>query len=682
MKLKKTDRKNKPLFRNSIKVKLTVVFCVPVLLMVLLVIIIYNKATDTITQNYENATLSTLNEMADYLDLGFAGVQTNAIAYINDTNLQAYYQQKLSGDKVAETAQFKATKSAVSILSSADGFINNIFIFGDYGNDITTLRVGNDAYQTYMGSDEGKAWENRKSNFIWAGYHPSLDQVYKLDTDTYSISLIYKMSSKKGFVVMDIEKEQILQLLKKLDLGAGGKAGFVTGDNRETSINSEEEYFTKQDFYQELVSAKETSKALYKEVNGKKYLILFSRIKSADSLLYLMIPEEQILSKMDSIRTLTILFTVITIIISMGIGMLFAADISNVLGKIGKEMKKIAGGNLNGNLKIKRKDEFGVLVDDISEMILSVKTLLQKAIQVSENISEFSALLGEDSNEILSASKNIMSAVKEIDTGIQINAEGTQTCLSQMAELAYKIDSIFSESSIIETAIKSTRNVTEKGNYIILDLNEKSKKTNEITKDIITEIMELQQQTQLIDNIVVMISEIAQQTNLLSLNASIEAARAGISGRGFVVVAAEVRKLAEQSVEAVEKIQNIISIIQIKTQKAVISVREAGENISSQTDSLVNTTEIFEEIRKSVEILVTGIYNTTGQIREIEAIKVKTLGTIEEFSAIAQENSASSEEIANIVENQLSTAQKLNNTARVLSEDEKNLYQAIGKFLI
>ena len=144
----------------------------------------------------------------------------------------------------------------------------------------------------------------------------------------------------------------------------------------------------------------------------------------------------------------------------------------------------------------------------------------------------------------------------------------------------------------------------------------------------------LERKSSSIGEIINVINEIADQTNLLSLNASIEAARAGDAGRGFAVVASEIRKLADQSKESVNNIISIIEGIQEDTHKAVNIAREAEEVLRLQENAVSNTTQSYLNINDSVENLVVQLRQIIENVDNIEEARVSTLGAIESISAV------------------------------------------------
>jgi methyl-accepting chemotaxis protein len=220
------------------------------------------------------------------------------------------------------------------------------------------------------------------------------------------------------------------------------------------------------------------------------------------------------------------------------------------------------------------------------------------------------------------------------------------------------------------------------GLVIIDELNNKSKDTTNVTQLVIKDIEELEKQSQNIGNFVGIINEIASQTNLLSLNASIEAARAGEAGRGFAVVADEIRKLADQSIEAANQIQSIVTEIQNKTQGTVQSAKQAESIVESQMESLNKTIKVFEEINNHVGNLVNNLDIISVGIKGIESAKNVSMDAISNISAVAQETAAASEEVSATATSQISSVENLSQSAMELADNAKKLEQAIKLFKI
>ncbi len=260
----------------------------------------------------------------------------------------------------------------------------------------------------------------------------------------------------------------------------------------------------------------------------------------------------------------------------------------------------------------------------------------------------------------MTATRDISQTIENIEQGIVQQADDTEHCLTQMNKLSDQINQVYNNTHDIEQIAENTKVIAGEGIGMINELSGKSKATADITHNVIGKVEEFEMQSKHIAGFVTIINEIASQTNLLSLNASIEAARAGDAGLGFAVVASEIRKLADQSVQAANQIQNIVK----------------------ETESLNRTIVAFNNINDHVKELVNNLNNVSLGIKTIENAKEDTLVAIESISAISEQTAAASEEMNATAINQLNSVELLRQSAAALASDSKKLEEVIKVFKI
>ena len=251
-----------------------------------------------------------------------------------------------------------------------------------------------------------------------------------------------------------------------------------------------------------------------------------------------------------------------------------------------------------------------------------------------------------------------------------------------MDQLSEKINIVSDSTNNIATIAEGTTKIVKQGIHTVDELDTKAKDTTDITRIIIKNIEQLEISSNSIDKIVGGINDIADQTNLLSLNASIEAARAGDSGRGFAVVADEIRKLAEQSVAFVNEIKLIVEDIKNKTKETVVTTKKAENIVVSQGESLRKTVEIFNSIEEHVSILTNNLEQISDGVKNIERTKRDTLIAIESISAVSEETAAATEEVNDAASKQLNAAINLSQEADELTKQSQELANAIRVFKI
>jgi methyl-accepting chemotaxis protein len=377
---------------------------------------------------------------------------------------------------------------------------------------------------------------------------------------------------------------------------------------------------------------------------------------------------------------MTIGVTIIAIIIAFFIALFLALGIHKAISGIISVLQKAADGDLTGSVSLKRKDEFGTLGHSINDMIASMKELLHKVNNISSLVQSSSDDVTHTSELLVSSSDEIYSAISGIESGASAQARETEKCLEQMAGLSEKINVLSLSTSAIEDISRNTKNYVNQGMTTMEELNRCSRNTQEITNAIIDGINRLNEESKTIEGIVEVISSISDQTSLLSLNASIEAARAGESGKGFAVVADEIRKLADESMQAVGGISDIITRINTETESTAETARQAEKIVASQQNALATTMKLFGGINKHVEELADNLDDITKGIGQMSIAKDQTLSSIESISSVSDQSASSTTQVSATIISQLDAVKHLNGNAETLNSNSRDLLSAVTQF--
>ena len=370
-----------------------------------------------------------------------------------------------------------------------------------------------------------------------------------------------------------------------------------------------------------------------------------------------------------SSKSMTI-FIIAGLIIAVGLGFILSRNISIPLRKMVNHAQNLADFDLTLNYNVTRKDEFGQTGGALVKAQENIKELVEVLVANSQDLGASSEELSATVEEL---SSKIDEAVTKIAGGMQDSSASTEEISASVEE----VDASISELS--ERAMEGSNSAVQ-FKETATEVQNNSKEAIEKTRNLYVEkqdkMLKAIEEGKVVDNIKIMadtIASIAEQTNLLALNAAIEAARAGEHGKGFAVVAEEVRKLAEQSSQAVTSIQFTIS----KVQEAFKSSIDTGSDILEFINTDVNTQldgKTGEQYFKGSEFMSKMSEEIAAMSEEITATVGQVSETVQNMAVNAQKSS----EEAETIKSSLDETTKAIEQVAVTAQSQAELAQILG----
>ena len=359
----------------------------------------------------------------------------------------------------------------------------------------------------------------------------------------------------------------------------------------------------------------------------------------------------------------------VVMLIFLGNGYLIANSIAKATVETGRALLEVADGRLSvevDNCVLKRGDELGQMGNALEGLILKLRTIVGGLKQSSNTLYDSGNSLDEMAGQSSAAADEISRAVEDISKGAVSQAEEIETASQEIATMGAVIENIVHN---VGNLTSTSQNMTAAGDASTITMQELSDSNDRTTAAIARIGEQIRMTNASIERIgaaATLITSIADQTSLLSLNASIESARAGEAGRGFAVVAGEIQKLAVQSDEAAAEIQQIIDTLLAESEQTMEVMQEAEGLVAEQQQKLNDTKLRFSEVSDGISVSREGTNVIRGNASSCDRARAQVVDVISNLSAISQENAASAEETT-------ASMEELNATINMLAEAAGNL---------
>lgn len=355
--------------------------------------------------------------------------------------------------------------------------------------------------------------------------------------------------------------------------------------------------------------------------------------------------EEELL--VDGKRTRMIVSAISVLITLIGIGIAIGTSrlISKPLQAATNRMALIAEGDFSEEpLHKQSNDEIGHLAVATNQMSDNMRILLDDIQNVSESVTVQSEGLTRSSFEIKEGSNKVAETMEDLAAGSETQAHRASNLATQMSSLTASIQEVNANGVFIQQSSEEVLQMTNEGASLMALSTEQMMRIDQIVFEAVEKVKGLDAHTREISELVSVIHDIADQTNLLALNATIEAARAGEHGKGFAVVADEVRKLAEQSSRSVTNITEIVHSIQNESVTVVSSLQTGYEEVEEGSEQIKVTGETFKEISAAVTDMASRIDTVTENLMSVQTDTEQMNDSIGEIAAISEESAAGIEQ--------------------------------------
>ena len=510
-----------------------------------------------------------------------------------------------------------------------------------------------------------------------------IDSTYlRLKTCTTSVEQYFTWDIRENILERDEISYQFIDSLKADDIEQTlfiGDERFITSiidekGKRNEGTKAEPEIW-------EQVKAGNDYKASGVEIQGEKYYVYYSPVYSDDGEILGMAFSGERQSTVDNSVADTLMnqfiISGVLLVLCVGIMIVLAFRIRRPLMITSGYIERVADGDLSG------RPECSSVISEVKTLINASTSLADKLGGIVTEVDEHAGILDDSMaslNALAEANSTSTNQIRQVmddlsSTAVTL-ADNVQSVNAKVSEMGDNMSAINSEAvTLNDNSDKMNRagqNVSESMTLVLTS----SHTASDIIAQLIEQVNETNKAIASINEAVELISDITSQTNLLSLNASIEAARAGQAGRGFAVVASEIKQLADQSSQGADSIKNIADNILEKSNRSVILTGRMKELAEQEQTDIGNAKESFDILNRIIEENAAIAQTVMDKTKNLEALKLDIINSVSELSAISEENAASNEEVTARVTEIAESVNRISEdtqTVRKVSSDMKEL---------
>ncbi|WP_346355985.1 methyl-accepting chemotaxis protein [Azotosporobacter soli] len=583
----------------------------------------------------------------------------------------------LAASSTAKAMDAAALKETVLAIQKANPQFELIYVM-----DVTGMQIAKTSGALGPRGDRPYFKEAAKgSTFITDAY---ISTATNAPTVTVASPIKNASGAVIGVFAADISLKSFAELTGSIKIGQKGYVEIV--DNKSILLAyPDSERVMKRDSIDKLDYARKLTegKSGWSEGDssrGDKTLASYAAIKSLGWGVIAHEPSSEItaaaLASVKALAIVLLLCSILAIITALYIAKGIAEPMQKVVGVV----EKIAAGDLAVDLKARGVQEVNQLVDGINHMTQSLRDIIRHTTGVSESVAAASEELAASAAEVGKASEEVAQTIQHVATGANDQVNLSERSSRVMQEMLTSISDTVSAAGRVAAVSKQSEQAAESG---ISRIEQAVNLMQAIHSDVDSTakmIHALGEKSRQIGQIVEVITNIAGQTNLLALNAAIEAARAGEQGRGFAVVADEVRKLAEQSEEAAKEIAQIIGAIQSETVQSVNAMDRGNKQVAQGVEVVASSGEAFNEIYQAIKQMGSEVQAIVGLMERQQHSSAEVERSFGGIADSARLNAASSQEVAAASEEQSAAVHDIVQAVDNVAQMAESMQVSVNRF--
>mgnify|MGYP001230995215 FL=1 len=644
----------------------------------------YNKSRSIIKEEVSKFSTMANVQTAEKLGMVYDSLESISLRFVVDQTIQDTYRALLSLDSksfdyLQQMQKVQSVESGISFSDRRIVSVRSFFADGTVLNSTGSRELSVPENQIAE-TDWFKAAIEEGGRTVWI---PTMPQgLTGKGNPSFALVRSIKdlVSGKINFVVLiEVAYSALIDPISSLELGEGGERLIIDKNGRIVYADDASLIGTEAS-----VAIPQTDDGELQEkgsFTSNDRLVSFSKTSDLNEwYLVTSVPVSNLVQSAGQIFQVTIWVAIAAAVLAVLIGVYIIWSIGRPLVHLRDLMNEGEKGNLSVRMKTRSKDEIGQVGMSFNRMMEQITQLVKETNESAAKVLHTAAELTEVSKNTAMSAKEISLATEQIAAGASSLAIQAEKGNEMTMDIKDRMKKVVDANLEMGTSASGVLQVSEQGTNDMQVLIAQTNETEQATRSMVERVGRLQESTGSIRKVLDLLSNITKQTNILSLNASIEAARAGAAGKGFMVVADEIRKLAEQSRESIGVVGEITEQIQQEVENTVRALNELYPLFQEQISSVKNTEMIFNNVKAEMNQFINRLDEATQYIQELDQAQQVLSEAMASVSAVSEESSATSEEVASLSVQQMHVSEGLVKLAEQLESLSQSLQESLKRF--
>jgi len=647
----------------------------------------YNKSRSIIKEEVSKFSTMANVQTAEKLGMVYDSLESISLRFVVDQTIQDTYRALLSLDSksfdyLQQMQKVQSVESGISFSDRRIVSVRSFFADGTVLNSTGSRELSVPENQIAE-TDWFKAAIEEGGRTVWI---PTMPQgLTGKGNPSFALVRSIKdlVSGKINFVVLiEVAYSALIDPISSLELGEGGERLIIDKNGR--IVYADDASLIGLIGTEASVAIPQTDDGELQEkgsFTSNDRLVSFSKTSDLNEwYLVTSVPVSNLVQSAGQIFQVTIWVAIAAAVLAVLIGVYIIWSIGRPLVHLRDLMNEGEKGNLSVRMKTRSKDEIGQVGMSFNRMMEQITQLVKETNESAAKVLHTAAELTEVSKNTAMSAKEISLATEQIAAGASSLAIQAEKGNEMTMDIKDRMKKVVDANLEMGTSASGVLQVSEQGTNDMQVLIAQTNETEQATRSMVERVGRLQESTGSIRKVLDLLSNITKQTNILSLNASIEAARAGAAGKGFMVVADEIRKLAEQSRESIGVVGEITEQIQQEVENTVRALNELYPLFQEQISSVKNTEMIFNNVKAEMNQFINRLDEATQYIQELDQAQQVLSEAMASVSAVSEESSATSEEVASLSVQQMHVSEGLVKLAEQLESLSQSLQESLKRF--